>query len=109
MQRLSERRNILCLKFAKKSLKVDNFGHLFPLNSKYHDMKTRKSDYYKVSKSYSKRYLQSAIPSMQRMLNMDIKDQHEEIEKASVIIIIIKIRMLSLGLPCTKDILKGNM
>ena len=81
MQRLSERRNILCLKFAKKSLKIDNFGHLFPLNSKFHDMKTRKSDYYKVSKSYSKRYLQSAIPSMQRLLNRDKREQRESLRK----------------------------
>ena len=29
MERLSERRRILCLKFAKKSLKVENFGHFF--------------------------------------------------------------------------------
>ena len=81
MQRLSERRNILCLKFAKKSLKIDNFGHLFPLNSKFHDMKTRNSDYYKVSKSYSKRYLQSAIPSMQRLLNRDKREQKESLRK----------------------------
>ena len=81
MKRLSERRNILCLKFAKKSLKVENFGHLFPLNSKSHDMNTRKSDYYKVSKSYSKRYLQSAIPSMQRLLNRDKKEQRESFKK----------------------------
>lgn len=59
------------VEFAKKSLKIENFGHLFPLNSKCHDMDTRKSDYYKVSKSYSKRYLKSAIPSMQRLLNRD--------------------------------------
>ena len=81
MKRLSERRKILCLKFAKKSLKVENFGHLFPINSKSHDMKTRKSDFYKVSKSYSKRHLQSAIPSMQRQLNRDIKEQKESLKK----------------------------
>ena len=44
-------------------------------------MKTRKSDFYKVSKSYSKRYLQSAIPSMQRQLNRDIKEQRESLKK----------------------------
>ena len=60
---------------------LPNFRHLFPLNSKSHDMKTRKSDFYKVSKSYSKRYLQSAIPSMQRLLNRDIKEQRESLKK----------------------------
>ena len=81
MMRLSERRNILCLKFAKKSLKVENFGQLFPFNSKCHEMKTRKSNIYKVSRSCSKRYQQSAIPSMQRMLNRDIKEQRESLKK----------------------------
>lgn len=38
IQRLSERRDMLRLKFAKKSLKVDNFKHLFPINSKQHKM-----------------------------------------------------------------------
>ena len=81
MKSLSERRNILCLKFAKKSLKVDNFGHLFPLNSKSHDMRTRKGNIYKVAKSYSKKYLQSAIPSMQRLLNKDMIEQKESLRK----------------------------
>ena len=44
MKSLAVRRNILCLKFAKKSLKIENFGHLFPLNSKSHNMKTRGSN-----------------------------------------------------------------
>ena len=65
MKRLSERRNILCINIRKKSLKVENFGHLFPSNSKSHDMNTRKSDYYKVSKSYSKRYLRKLPDSHQ--------------------------------------------
>ena len=81
MVTLAERRAKLCLKFAKKSLKIENFGHLFPKNNKRHDMKTRKSDYYKVSKSYSKRYLQSAIPSMQRLLNRDKREQRESLRK----------------------------
>ena len=50
-------------------------------NSQRHDMKTRKSDFYKVPKSYSKRHLQSAIPSMQRQLNRDIKEQKESLKK----------------------------
>ena len=83
MKSLAVRRNILCLKFAKKSLKIENFGHLFPLNSKSHNMKTRDSNCYKVSKSYGKRYQQSAIPSMQRLLNRDMKEQKESLRKLS--------------------------
>ena len=71
MVSLAKRRDLLCLKFAKKSLKVENFGHLFPISTKTHEMKTRHNDIYKVNKGYSKRYMQSAIPSMQRILNRD--------------------------------------
>ena len=81
MKSLSDRRKLLCLKFAKKSLKVENFGHLFPLNSKSHDMRARNSNTYKVTKSYSKRYLQSAIPSMQRLLNRDMQEQRNSLKK----------------------------
>ena len=44
-------------------------------------MRTRKGEFYKVSKSYGARYAKSAIPSMQRMLNRDIKDQQEIMKK----------------------------
>ena len=81
MVTLAERRAKLCLKFAKKSLKIENFGHLFPKNNKRHDMKTRKSDFIKICNSYGQRYYKSAIPSMQRMLNRDIKDQKESLKK----------------------------
>ena len=83
MVSLAERRDILCLKFAKKSLKVENFGHLFPINSKQHGMRTRHSDIFQVNKCYSKRYLKSAIPSMQRILNRDKKKQIEALKQIS--------------------------
>ena len=54
MVSLAERRDILCLKFAKKSLKVENFGHFFPVSSKRHNMQTRRGDIYKINKGYSK-------------------------------------------------------
>ena len=56
---------MLSLKFAKKILKIENFRHSFHKNTKEHEMRTRKSGFYKVSKSYGTRYLKSAIPSMQ--------------------------------------------
>ena len=80
---LAERRNILCLKFAKKSLKVENFGHLFPTSSKSHEMKTRHSDIFKINKVFGKRYMQSAIPSMQRILNRDKQKQVQALKQLS--------------------------
>ena len=87
MVNLAERRDILCLKFAKKSLKIENFGHLFPINSKRHDMKTRHCDIYKINKGHSKRYLQSAIPSMQRILNRDKQKQLDALKQISKVIV----------------------
>ena len=81
MVTLAERRAKLCLKFAKNSLKIENFRHLFPKNSKEHEMRTRKSDFFKICNISGQRYLKSAIPSMQRMLNRDIRDQQESLER----------------------------
>ena len=71
IMRLSERREIICLKFAKNSLRLDNFKRLFPEHAKLHNMKTRKNKKYEVSKCYGKRFEVSPIPSMQKMLNRD--------------------------------------
>ena len=81
IQRLSERRDMLCLKFPKKSLKVDNFKHLFPILSKQHNMKTRGNDLYQVNSGFSARYRKSAIPAMQRILNRDRKEQLSALKK----------------------------
>ena len=77
MVSLADSRDLLCLKFAKKSLKVENFGRLLPISSKGHKMKTRHW--------YSKRYMQSAIPSMQRILNRDKQKQVEALKQISVL------------------------
>ena len=84
MVTLSERRESLCLKFAKKSLRVDNFGHLFPISKKKHLMKTRGGDVYRVSKGFSERFCKSAIPYLQRLLNKDKKKQLKELKRSTL-------------------------
>ena len=42
---------------------------------KNHHMKTRGGDVYKISKGFSERFVNSAIPYMQRLLNRDKKNQ----------------------------------
>ena len=74
----------LCLKFAKKSLRVDNFGHLFPVSKKKHLMKTRGGDVYRVSKGFSERFCKSAIPYLQRLLNKDKKKQLKELKRSTL-------------------------
>ena len=75
IMRLSERREIICLNFAKKSLKLKIFRNMFPLNSKEHIMKTRDNNIFKIKYGKSKRYKDSAIPAMQRLLNRDLREQ----------------------------------
>ena len=75
IMRLSERRENICLKFAKNSLKLNNFKRLFPEHANLHDMKTRKRKKYEISKYHGKRYEVSSIPSMQKMLNRDYLKQ----------------------------------
>ena len=75
MKRLSERRDLICLKFAKTSLRLDNFKKLFPMQKNIHDMETRQNERYHVVRSYGKRYAVSAIPSMQKLLNKEHKKQ----------------------------------
>ena len=75
MKRLSERRDLICLKFAKTSLRLDNFKKIFPMQKNIHDMETRQNERYHVVRSYGKRYAVSAIPSMQKLLNKEHKKQ----------------------------------
>ncbi len=78
--RLSERRDMICLKFAKNSLRMENFKKLFPRQSNSHEMKTRQKDIYQVSRSFGKRFEISAIPSMQRLLNKEYKKQRNALK-----------------------------
>ena len=75
IMRLSERRELICLKFAKNSLKLNNFKKLFPEHKSLHDMRTRNQEKYSVSKSNGKRYAVSSIPNMQKLLNRDYENQ----------------------------------
>ena len=67
---LFERREKLCLKFAKKCTKHPKAKKMFPLNppSAY---SVRKHEKYHVQSSTTYRLMYSAIPQMQRALNKD--------------------------------------
>ena len=66
---LEERREQMCLKFAKQCLKLEKMKFLFPKNLSSHSMQKRYPEYYKVVKSQTERFRKSAIPSMLKMLN----------------------------------------
>ena len=75
MDSLQERRESLCIKFAKKCLKVNKLRKMFPKKVTMHEMSKRNFEFYRVNKTLTNRYLHSAIPQMQRMLNNEKKKE----------------------------------
>ena len=69
LQSLKERREELCLKFARKCLEVPKFEKMFPRNHNDHDMEKRGSEAFQVKRGLTERLRRSAIPYMQRLLN----------------------------------------
>ena len=67
---LSTRRKLLCLNFAKKCLKHQYTRYMFPLNRGV-DKNTQDRGKYWVQHAHKSRLKDSAIPQMQRALNMD--------------------------------------
>ena len=81
IMRLSERREVICLKFAKSCLRLENFKKLFPMHVSKHVMDTRHGERYRISKINGKRYSDSAIPKMLKLLNKEYREQKENLNK----------------------------
>ena len=77
---LDKRREKLCLKFANQCMKTDKVKKFFPLENSKHKMKTRKKEKYKIFKQNTKRYQNSAIPYMRRLLNNEYEKKGKIIE-----------------------------
>ena len=69
MDKLSERRKQLCLKFAYKSLENSRLKDLFPVRKKKHEMNTRYQDKYEVQYAKTSRLQNSPVIYMQKLLN----------------------------------------
>ena len=69
LQSLEERRESLCLRFAKKCLQVEKFRSMFPIKHQVHNMAKRGNEKYIVRRTLTERHKNSAIPHMQRLLN----------------------------------------
>ena len=76
---LSNRREHLCLEFAKKCVKNPKLNHMFPLNCKYHEMTTRDQEKYMVHFANTERLKNSSIIYMQNLLNEFEKNYQNEI------------------------------
>ena len=79
---LEKRREILCLKFAKKCLKNEKLKNLFPMSKKKHEMKKRNIRKYETRKIKTSRFQGSAIPYMTKLLN-DEESNRRKIIKSS--------------------------
>ena len=73
IETLDERRENLCLNFAKRCLKNEKARKMFPMNHKDHTMKTRNNDIFKVQFANTERLQKSALIYMQKLLNEDNK------------------------------------
>ena len=62
LESLAERGEKLCLRFAKKCLKLQKFKILFPENKKLHCMNKRKRRKFYENKANTERYKRSSIP-----------------------------------------------
>ena len=67
LQTLSERRDQLCLSFAKKCKNNERTSDMFPSND--HPYNTRNPEKFYVTPANTNRLAKSAIPHMQRLLN----------------------------------------
>ena len=70
LESLSERRNILCERFAGKCIKNRKIMNIFNENKKHHKMKLRQREKYQVKHANTVRLQRSAIPTMTKHLNL---------------------------------------
>ena len=69
IESLNDRREDLCLKFAKKCSKHEEAKWMFPINEKTHKMKTRNNEFFKVQHANTGRLQKSPLIYMQNLLN----------------------------------------
>ena len=74
IETLEDRREQLCLNFARKCVKNRKMNKMFPLNDKKHEMITRDNEKYKVQFANTERLKNSSIIYMQRLLNQNEPD-----------------------------------
>ena len=76
LKKLTDRRSELCLRFAKKCLKMEKTKDMFPLND-CNQLENRHREKYFVQHASTGRLYDSAIPQMQRALNEDAASKSE--------------------------------
>ena len=65
---------------CKKCFKNEKVKGMFPLKQSKHNMKLRITNKFKTKKANTKRYANSAIPYMRRLLNKEWKKSQESLK-----------------------------
>ena len=74
---MEKRREILCLRFAKKVLGNEKVANIFPIKKHNHKMKKRKVQKFKVNKGRTTTYRKSTIPFVQKLLNDEFEKKRQ--------------------------------
>ena len=75
---IGEKPNVYHL--LKKGLTNEKVKSLFPLKKSKHNMKIRITNKFKTKKANTKRYENSAVPYMRRLLNKEWKKSQESLK-----------------------------
>ena len=78
LQSLKDRREELCLTFAKKCLGNGKMKNLFPPNNRIHPMQVRETENFQVFSANTERLKNSSIIYMQKLLNDEVKRKTEQ-------------------------------
>ena len=78
LQSLKDRRNNLCLTFAKKCLGNKKMKHLFPPNNRSHKMSPRNHEHFQVLHANTERLKNGPIIFMQNLLNQEVQKKKEQ-------------------------------
>ena len=83
LQSLKDKREELCKKFAKNCNESNNerVNQIFKLRKKEHEMKTRKTENFKVDYAKTERRKTSAVPYMQRLINENDNSNYQVLRK----------------------------
>ena len=80
---LEQRREKLCLKFAKACVRHDKLSDMFPESNKMHLMDKREKEVYCVKRAKTERLRKSAFVNMQKLLNNEASQKGEIMKKIS--------------------------
>ena len=75
---LKERRDQLCLQFAKKCLSNEKMKNLFPPNNRSHMMKPRNYENFQVLHANTVRMKKSPVIFMQTLLNNEVRQRMDQ-------------------------------